>query len=72
MVTSFKLLNKIPYLAGFEGLKVLNQVEGGGDSLFMSLWITLENLDHEEGFAADHFELRTELIDHIIENPTRL
>ena len=52
------------------GLRVLRKVEGGGNSLFESLFLCMEDNDIDHG-VSDHSELRVVLVEEISDNPRR-
>ena len=55
-----------------QGLKVLKTVEGGGDSLFKSLLIGLEDVDEVlVKVPSSHLELREMLVNYVIENSNK-
>ena len=50
---------------------VMKQIEGGGDSLFKSMYYLLSDLKEEVGefqMPDHHLELRKELVQHLLEN----
>ena len=61
--------NEIP-----KGFITLKKIDGGGDTMFQSLLLTLEDLldgaDRDE-IPSDHYELRRDLIEHILKYPSR-
>ena len=53
-----------------KGLKILQKVEGGGDSFFKSLSLCLEELGEDE-YKVDHISLRKKIVNHLLNNGTR-
>ena len=52
-----------------DGLRVLEKVEGGGNSMFISLYIALENIEKDgKELPENHIELRKEIIEHLLNN----
>ena len=54
-----------------EGLTLLSRVEGGGDSLFVSLYLLLEQLSQEKQdvvVPGSHGELRVQLVEYLLDN----
>ena len=57
-----------------EGLGILMTVEGGGDSVFRSLWECLafyKSNERGSELPADHCGLRVQLVDEILRHPTK-
>ena len=58
-----------------KGLKVIEKVDGGGDSLFDALLIAMEDLsdtDENVEIPSNSQELRTKIVNHAIDNYNRL
>ena len=55
------------------GLRVIEKIEGGGNSLFEALYIVLDEIKEEINVEtpADHGELRRILMDELLENPEK-
>ena len=64
-----QLSNDLP-----KGFKVMEKIEGGGDTMFKSLQMVLEELKHlcdDLSIPKDHEELRKEVVNHLMTYPSR-
>ena len=56
-----------------KGVKVMEKVEGGGNSMFQALHMVMEDIRDEidSELPEDHLELRKELVNHILANASK-
>ena len=58
-----------------KGLKILEKVEGGGDSMFKALWLCIQEMKEDNiefpDEASDHVSLRKIVVNHLLQNSSR-